>query len=424
MKRSPIPLRFLLVFSTFLLTVLLYIDRACISAAKEEISTDLNFDLTQFGWVMAMFTLGYALFQTPSGIWADKRGPRRVITVIVSVWSVLTALTGAAWNYASMLVIRFLFGAGESGAYPTLSKVVYNWFPVKERGIVQGINFSGSRIGAAFALPLVAIIINKVGWRMTFVIFGCVGVLFAILWSWLFRNKPEESGMISDTEKQYILETREKPSQKEKSRLSFGQILSARTMWLAMLQYMASNFTFYFTLTWMYPYLKDRFALGGVEAGLYSMIPLFAGAMGNWMSGLWVDRLYKRSNLKISRRLPAITGFILAAFGMLMMARIDTPQVTIVFLSIAIFGADMTLSPSWAFCIDIGKEHAGAVSGTMNMAGNLGAFVTIIAFPYLYEWTGSFQPFFYVCMGLSAIAVVIWLTMNPEKTIMDGNSTH
>ena len=423
MKRSPIPLRFLLVFSTFLLTVLLYIDRACISAAKEEISTDLNFDLTQFGWVMAMFTLGYALFQTPSGIWADKRGPRRVITVIVSVWSVLTALTGAAWNYASMLVIRFLFGAGESGAFPTLSKVVYNWFPVKERGIVQGINFSGSRIGAAFALPLVAIIINKAGWRMTFVIFGCVGVLFALLWSWLFRNKPEETGMISDTEKQYILETREKPSQKEKSRLSFGQILSARTMWLAMLQYMASNFTFYFTLTWMYPYLKDRFALGGIEAGLYSMIPLFAGAMGNWMSGLWVDRLYKRRNLKISRRLPAIAGFILAAFGMLMMARIDTPQVAIVFLSIAIFGADMTLSPSWAFCIDIGKEHAGAVSGTMNMAGNLGAFVTIIAFPYLYEWTGSFQPFFYVCMGLSAIAVVIWLTMNPEKTIMDGISS-
>ena len=163
-------------------------------------------------------------------------------------------------------------------------------------------------------------------------------------------------------------------------------------MWLAMLQYMASNFTFYFTLTWMYPYLKDRFALGGVEAGLYSMIPLFAGAAGNWVSGFWVDRLYKKRNIRISRRLPAITGFILAAFGMLMMANIETPQVAIVFLAIAIFGADMTLSPSWAFCIDIGKENAGAVSGTMNMAGNLGAFVTIIAFPYLYEWTRQFHP--------------------------------
>jgi ACS family glucarate transporter-like MFS transporter len=400
-----------------MLTVLLYIDRACISAAKEEISSDLNFDLTDFGWVMAMFTLGYALFQTPSGKWADKRGPHGVIASIITIWSLLTALTGAAWNYLSMLVIRFLFGAGEAGAFPSLAKVVYNWFPVKERGIVQGINFSGSRMGAAFALPLVAIIIGNVGWRMSFLIFGLIGIVFATLWWFLFRNGPEESGAISQAEKNFILETREQPATQEKSNLRFGRIIASRNMWLAMLQYMASNFTFYFTLTWMYPYLKDRFALGGVEAGLYAMVPLLAGAAGNWASGLWVDHLYKRKNLKISRRLPAITGFILAACGMVMMAGIDTPQVAIIFLAIAIFGADMTLSPSWAFCIDIGKENAGAVSGTMNMAGNLGAFVTIIAFPYLYEWTGSFQPFFYVCMALSAIAIGIWLYMNPEKVI-------
>jgi ACS family glucarate transporter-like MFS transporter len=421
MRNKRLPLRVILVFATFLLTVLLYIDRACISAAKEEISADLRFDLTDFGWVMAMFTLGYALFQTPAGRWADRRGPRSVIAAIVSAWSLLTALTGAAWNFLSMLVIRFLFGAGEAGAFPSLAKVVYNWFPVKERGIVQGINFSGSRIGAAFALPLVAFIIGSVGWRMTFLIFGIAGILFAAIWYWLFRNDPRESATISESEKKYILEHRERPSEGGKSELSFGMILSSRNMWLAMLQYMASNFTFYFTLTWMYPYLKDRFELGGVEAGLYAMVPLLAGALGNWTSGIWVDQLYKKRTITLSRRLPAITGFILAAAGMLIMARIDTPQVAILFLAIAIFGADMTLSPSWAFCIDIGKENAGAVSGTMNMAGNLGAFVTIIAFPYLYEWTGSFQPFFYVCMVLSAIAIALWLSMDPLKVI--GNRT-
>jgi ACS family glucarate transporter-like MFS transporter len=420
MKKRYFPIRILLVFSTFMLTVLLYIDRACISAAKEEISSDLNFDLTDFGWVMAMFTLGYALFQTPSGNWADKRGPRKVIASIMTIWSLLTAMTGAAWSFVSMLVIRFLFGVGEAGAYPSLAKVVYNWYPVKERGIVQGINFSGSRIGAAFALPLVALIIGNVGWRMSFLIFGAIGLVFALLWWILFRNKPEESDAISETEKQYILENRQQSTGKEIINLRFGSIIASRNMWLAMLQYMASNFTFYFTLTWMYPYLKDRFALGGVEAGLYSMIPLFAGAVGNWVSGLWVDSLYKHRNVAISRRLPAIIGFVLAAFGMLMMANIDTPQLAIIFLAIAIFGADMTLSPSWAFCIDIGKENAGAVSGTMNMAGNLGAFVTIIAFPYLYEWTGSFQPFFYVCVVLSAIAIALWLFMNPDKAIVKG----
>src|SRR3989339_1397224 len=152
MKKSSFPIRFVFVFSRFLLTDWLYVDRACISAAKSDISSDLGFSMTEFGWIMAVFTLGYALFQTPAGKLADTRGARGVISGIVSIWSLLTASTGFAWNYTSMLVIRFLFGAGEAGAFPALSKVVYNWYPIRERGIIQGINFSGSRIGAAFAM--------------------------------------------------------------------------------------------------------------------------------------------------------------------------------------------------------------------------------------------------------------------------------
>jgi ACS family glucarate transporter-like MFS transporter len=417
MLKRLIPIRFILVFSTFLLTILLYIDRACISAAKEDITSDLDFDLTDFGWVMAMFTLGYALFQTPSGKLADSRGPRTVISTIVALWSALTALTGAAWNFVSMMVIRFLFGAGEAGAFPSLAKVVFNWFPVRERGIVQGINFSGSRLGAAFALPLVAWMLTQMGWRWTFVIFGCFGLLFSILWHLLFRNKPEESKAISAEEKEYILATRQQPSSKVKVSLPFGRIISSRNMWMNMVQYICSNFTFYFTLTWMYPYLKERFALGGIEAGFYAMAPLVGGALGNWFSGILVDAIYRRGKLKLSRRLPAIIGFILAGFGIIMMSMSDAPNVSIIFLTIAIFGADMTLSPSWAFCIDIGKENAGAVSGTMNMAGNLGAFVTIIAFPYLLEWTGKHETFFYVCATLSVTAIIMWLFMDPDKSI-------
>jgi MFS transporter, ACS family, glucarate transporter len=417
MLKRLIPLRFILVFSTFLLTVLLYIDRACISAAKEDITRDLNFDLTDFGWVMAMFTLGYALFQTPSGKLADSRGPRTVISAIVALWSVLTALTGAAWNFVTMLIIRFLFGAGESGAFPSLAKVVFNWFPIRERGIVQGINFSGSRLGAAFALPLVAWMLTRMGWRWTFVIFGCIGLVCSLLWYGLFRNKPEASKTITSEEKEYILATRQQPSSSEKVSLPFGRIVSDRNMWMNMIQYICSNFTFYFTLTWMYPYLKERFALGGIEAGFYAMAPLVGGAMGNWFSGILVDAIYRRGKARLSRRLPAIIGFILAGLGIIMMSMSDSAHVSIIFLTISIFGADMTLSPSWAFCIDIGKENAGAVSGTMNMAGNLGAFVTIIAFPYLLEWTGSHETFFYVCATLSVAAIIMWLFMDPDKPI-------
>jgi MFS transporter, ACS family, glucarate transporter len=417
MKKTIIPIRFVLVFSTFLLTVLLYVDRACISAAKGDISADLGFSMTEFGWIMAVFTLGYALFQTPAGKLADTKGARGVIAGIVTIWSVLTAVTGFAWNYTSMLIIRFLFGAGEAGAFPALSKVVYNWFPISERGTIQGINFSGSRIGAAFAMPLVAWMLNEIGWRHTFLVFGVFGILYGVLWFLIFREKPEQGRFIGSDEVEYIKKNRQQSEPGVKKTLPFATILKSATMWKTMVQYICSNFTFYFSLTWMYPYIQERFQLGLVEAGFYTSIPLVAGAVGNWLAGIMVDAIYRNGKWKLSRRLPAIIGFGISALGMIMVTQVSSPVLSVAFMALAVFGADMTLSPSWAFCIDIGKENAGAVSGTMNMAGNLGAFVTIIAFPYLFKWTNQYEPFFFICAGLSLVAIFMWSTMNPEKSI-------
>jgi ACS family glucarate transporter-like MFS transporter len=167
----------------------------------------------------------------------------------------------------------------------------------------------------------------------------------------------------------------------------------------------------------MYPYIKEKFMLGSLEAGMYASVPLIAGAVGNWISGILVDYIYSKGKLKMSRQLPAIVGFLLAALGMILVTQASTPVMSIVFMSMAVLGADMTLSPSWAFCIDIGKENAGVVSGTMNMAGNIGAFITIIAYPYLFKWTGSNEPFFYICAFLSVIAVGAWWLMKPEMEI-------
>lgn len=428
MKKPIFPQRFVLVTFTFFISVLMYVDRACIGAAKGSVSDEFGLSNIQWAWVMAAFTLGYALLQNPGGRFADKKGPRIVMTSIISIWSVLTALTGAAWNFISMVVIRFLFGAGEAGAFPTLAKVVYKWFPVKERGIIQGINFSGSRIGGAVAYPIVVALIAALGWRGSFFIFGGVGLIFALGWWLYFRNTPEESRLISEDEKKYILENRQKDDGITKSKLTFAKTLKSKNMLLAMLQYIGSNFTFYFTLTWMFPYLKEAMQGSGTAASFWAMAPLIGGAIGNWVSGILVDRIYKSGNLTLSRRLPAIIGFSLAAIGVILMTNAEADIQKILFLTLAIFGADMTLSPSWAFCIDIGKENAGAVSGTMNMAGNLGAFTSILAFGYLADGLiksgvdarlalAGNDMFFYICAGLSLVSILAWLLMNPEKEI-------
>lgn len=417
MNKSFFPFRFVLVFFTFLFTVLMYIDRACISTAKDPIMKDLGLSTTDMGWIMAIFTLGYALSQIPSGKLADKRGSKFMITAILAIWTILTTITGRAWNFISLFITRFVFGAGEAGVFPSLSKVVFNWFPVKERGLIQGINFSGSRLGAALGLPMVAFLIQQVGWRGTFGLFGIVGVLFIVIWHFLFRDKPENSKLVSEAEKTFIIANRQKSSTSQMPKLSYKQLFASKNVWLAMLQYICSNFTFYFTLTWMYPYIKEKFMLESVEAGMYASLPLIGGAMGNWVSGFLVDYLYKKGHVNFSRRLPAMFGFFLAAIGMIMVTNSDSSFWSIIFMTIAVFGADMTLSPSWAFCIDIGKENSGTVSGTMNMAGNMGAFVTIIAYPYLLQWTGSKEPFFYTCAFLSVIAIATWWFMKPENEL-------
>jgi ACS family glucarate transporter-like MFS transporter len=427
-KKSRLPQRFILVTFTFFISVLMYVDRACIGAAKGSVSSEIGLSNIQWAWIMAAFTLGYAVLQTPSGKLADKKGARLVLSSIIAIWSLLTALTGAAWNFISMVVIRFLFGAGEAGAFPTLSKVVYKWYPVNERGIIQGINFSGSRIGGAVAYPIVVALIIALGWRGSFFIFGAVGLVFALGWWLYFRNTPEESKFVDEAETRYIIANRQQNTSTIKSTLTFFGSLKSKNMLLAMVQYIGSNFTFYFTLTWMFPYLKEAMQSTGTAASFWAMAPLIGGAVGNWVSGIVVDRIYKSGNLALSRRLPAIIGFALAAAGVILMTEAQSDVSKVLFLTLAIFGADMTLSPSWAFCIDIGKENAGAVSGTMNMAGNLGAFASILAFGYLADsliksgvdanlaLAGN-DMFFYICAGLSVVSIVAWLLMDPNKSI-------
>lgn len=415
---KPIPKkRYWFFAGSFLITLLLYIDRVCISSAKDAISSDLNLTDIQMGWVLSAFALGYALFQVPGGTMGDKYGVRKVMTSIMVLWSIFTALTGAAWNYISMLFFRFIFGAGEAGAFPNISRAAFSWVPTKERGVFQGINFSGSRLGAAFALPLVAYLIDAWGWRSIFYFFGVIGLVFAIWFFVFFRNKPEEHKGLSDDEKEFIIKNRQHEVEKKGGNLPIKTVLTSKNVILAMIQYIGSNFIFFFMLTWLFPYIKDKYELSLVATGFYAMLPLLAGAFGNWTSGFMVDSIYRKGQWKRSRQLPATIGFVLVVIGILSSLYMDTALGAVLCLSVAIFGADMTLSPSWSFCMDIGEENSGKVSGMMNMAGNLGSFTTALAFPYLQEWTGSNEPFFYVAAALGVVAIFCWSFMNPNKKL-------
>jgi len=193
-------------------------------------------------------------------------------------------------------------------------------------------------------------------------------------------------------------------------------------MFLAMFQYFASNITFFICLSWLPSYLKDQW---GGRAELYAAMPMFLAAMANWVSGALVTYLYKKGYHVGSRRIPAILGFLLGVIGLLLATQTQNLHLFVIFFSIAIFGVDMTLSPSWAFCMDIGGEKSGAVSGSMNMVGNIGSAVSAIIFPYFVanitmpifaETTGTANSFFVFAACLNVLAIITWLFMNPRRS--------
>jgi MFS transporter, ACS family, glucarate transporter len=414
------PSRVLLVIGTFLISLLLYIDRTCIQVAGDAIKRDLHLTDTQFGWILSIFTLGYALAQTPSGVAADRYGPRKLLAGVITVWSALTAITASGFNFVSMMVIRFLFGAGEAGAFPGMARATLTWIPTKERGLVTGINFSASRLGGALALPLMVWLIETAGWRGSFHILGGFGIAFGLVWWWWFRDTPEEHKGVRKEELDYIVENRQKlAADTGQAAPRFGELVSNKNVMLLMAQYFCSNFTFFFCLSWLFKHVKDTYGLSASDAGMLAALPLLGGAAGNWFSGWWVDSIYKNKGVVPSRRIPAVVGFSLATFGLLVSLKMETAIPAVIFLTIAVFGADMTLSPSWSACVDVGGKSAGAVSGTMNMAGNLGSFATSLAFPYLMVWFNSSTPFFFIASALNAVAIVIWFAIKPEKSLRE-----
>jgi MFS transporter, ACS family, glucarate transporter len=385
--------KYFVLASLFVLSLITYIDRTCISLAKVPIAADLTLSDQAMGAVFSAFALGYALAQMPGGWMADKFGPRLALTAVVIAWSFFTGLTGAVTSFSTILAVRFLFGACEAGAFPGSARAIYNWLPTTQRGIANGILFSGSRIGAALSFPLLAWMLEKYQWRSSFVILAMIGVIWAFLWFVFFRDHAAE-----------------KPTSEivQQSSLDFKTLFRSRLMLLTMWQYFASNFTFFICLTWMLPYLKSEFSLTGTVAANYAMIPLLCGAAAQWIAGFTVDSLFRAGWGSWSRQIPAMIGFGLAVVGLFALPMAHSPAATVACFALATFGADLTLSPSWSYCLDIGGANSGLISGAMNMVGNIGAFVSANAFPFLIAQTGSANSYFIFAGILNLSAIVCW----------------
>jgi sugar phosphate permease len=399
----------------FLASTITYIDRVCISVAGKSIQEELGITLRQWGWVLGAFVLAYGLFEIPGGAMGDKYGPRKILTRIVAWWSAFTILTGLAQSFRQLLVIRFLFGAGEAGAFPNFSATIARWFPAHERARAQSVVWMASRVGGALS-PLIVIPIQQAwGWRAAFYLFGAIGIVWSLVWFVWFRDNPAQKKNISAAE---LATINPAPPAAEKPKIPWRQVFSKPNLWWIMLMYHANAWCGFFYLTWMHIFLANGRGFTPSELLALSWLPFVFGAVANLLGGVASDFLVKRVGLKWGRRAVGFGGFGAATVFLALTIFTQGKLATILCLALAYGFSDFALPVAWAVCLDVGGNNAGLVTGAMNMAAQVGSFLTTVLFGYIVVAFASYNAPLVPIAVMSLVSALAWLKIDPTRPLV------
>jgi MFS transporter, ACS family, glucarate transporter len=402
------------------LAIVTYIDRVCISQAMLNIKQDLGLDKTQQGAILSAFALSYALFEIPGGFLGDWLGPRKVLMRIVIWWSFFTAATGWAWNYVSMVVTRFLFGAGEAGCFPNVTKAFTMWLPPQERVRAQGIMWMSARWGGAFTPLLVYQVLQIMSWRRAFELFGALGIIWAIVFFWWYRDDPKDHHQVNKAELDLIQSGGIITA--GHGHVPWGLFLRSKQAWLLCAQYFCLSYGWYFYITWLPTYLKEGRGVTLAAGAALSILPLFLGGVGSFVCG-WLYPVINRltGDIGKSRRLMAYIGFSGATGFLLLSTIIADPVFAMIAMGMASFSNDLVMPGSWGACMDVGGKYAGTLSGAMNMMGNLGGAVSPAAIGWLLSTTNNnWNLAFYVSAAVYFAGIFFWIALDPVKPLEES----
>jgi MFS family permease len=410
--------RYCVLVLSFIVGLVMYLDRACMGSATPIIMRDFHLDKIAMGWSVSAFNWTYALFQIPGGWLADRFGSRIVLTAAIMWWSVFTAATGGAFSGASLAVTRGLFGMGEAAAWPAASRSLLRWLPLDQRAFGQGFQHSGSRLGAAFAPTLVVFLIARSGWRSVFYIFGLAGILVAIAWCLYYREFPQDHFGVNREELR-MLEGALRAYPKTRGAVPWRRILHSRDLWCLSLAYFCYGWVFWMYLQWLPTYLAEVRHFTQIKMGVAATLPLIAATIMN-MAGGWLSDTLARlwGDLRRGRVVVSVAGFALAGIAILPGVLVNNPVAGLACLTLALAGLELTVPVAWALCLDIAGDFSGSVTGVMNTLGNLGGAVSAVMIGYLATIFGWTVPFL-VSSLLCVVAALLASRIDPTRSAVE-----
>jgi MFS family permease len=464
----PTRVRYLVLGVLCSLAFLTYFDRICIMQVQDDISRDLNFgQLTsrdeeklraedkqddpearaqaekarataRMSWVFWAFILGYGIFEVPGGWMGDRWGPRAVLVRIVIWWSIFTAMTGSAdvmvrwltsspepWMFlGAMVLVRFVFGLGEAGAYPNIGRAIARWFPFRDRAAATSFIWMSSRIGGAVSPWIIGAMSDSLGgWRPAFWVLGAVGIVWAFAFYGWFRDRPEEMPGANQAEAALIRADSGPGSihhDDGHTKVPWSRLLFSTNLWALYIVASSASFSWYFNVTYLPKYLLEVFNVEFKDSRWFTGSPLLAGAItcvaGGWIS----DNLIRRTGSKRwGRSLVGVVGFGMAGLFTLTIPTFHSHWPVIAVLCIVSAFQDLAVPIIWTVSADIGERYAGTVAGAMNCMGGVGASLGILLAPRIAAYFDDWNFVFIVNGWVYLAGALAWLRVNAAERLVN-----
>jgi sugar phosphate permease len=362
--------RWFIVLMCFLAVAINYIDRANLGVAVPLIKKEYGLDPAVMGLVLSGFFWSYALMQLPCGWLIDRFGSRATYTVATLIMSAATVATAFAGGVVTLFACRLALGVGEAFCYPVNAKVTALWFRRSERGLATGLWASGSRVGSALTLPLVAFLIANFGWREAFLVTGAIGLVWMIVWFVAYRD-PEYHPAVRP--EQVTALQNEYSASAEQQRIRWADLFRYRTIWGMMIGFFCLNFVIYFFTTWFPSYLTEARGFSLEKLGTLGLLPGLAAIPAGWLGGYLSDYLFRRGWSLTAARKTCLVGGMLTSSVVALAAIVPGDMAALGLLSISYAGLAFAGANIWTLPGDVAptQAHVASIGGIQNFASNI-----------------------------------------------------
>ncbi|HCU3517403.1 TPA: MFS transporter [Escherichia coli] len=398
------------------MSFLMYVDRVNLSATAGLIKDELGLSNTELGVIFSAFAYTYAVFQIIGGWFVDRLGSRRMIIFCGIIWVIATMATGFVGGFISLFLARLLLGVGEGAALPSQARAITYWFKPQQRGFVQGVTHSFSRLGNAITPPIIVALVAFWSWRGAFISLAIVTFIWLISWIISYKDDPRDHSGMTEEELEGV-PIFEKKDLKVKAEPTPWRALIKR-MGPTMGVYFCYGWTSWLFFTWLPTFFMHGRGMDLKSSALFTAGVFLSGVVGNTVGGVISDKVLKMTgNLVAARRNVILFSFISVLFLLVPVINTDSLLIMTICLSVAFFCLELTIGPIWAVPMDITPKYVGIASGLMNAGSAVAGIISPIVFGIIIDKTGNWSLPFYGSVALLIIGIFLTFFMRPDKSL-------